>query len=104
MSDNNAATLRDLEQMAKGLGNLDKSSGKVVVKDSKHILAKKKNRVGAVQVSPTATEARNDARHRNTILQQPFDEAGTPPEELEAADEAEVDAYIKDIIDNALGI
>ncbi len=104
MTDNNAEVLKDLEQMMKGLERLDKASGEVVVKDSKHILAKKKNTVGAVQVSPTATEARNAARHRNAVLQQPFNETNTPPEELEAAALAEIDAFLEDIVNNALGI
>jgi len=100
----NAATLRSLEHIATGLERLSKISGDVVVQDSKHIAAKEKNRVGAVQVSPTAADARNAARFRNTKLQQPFDETDTPDEELAAADDALVDDYLEDIIDKALGI
>jgi len=99
----NKSTLKWLSRTERGFDRLSKISG-VVIQDSQHVVATKKNFVGPPELSETDEKARNKARFRAAKLGQAFDESETPPAELDRAEDALVDSYLEDIVDDALGI
>lgn len=89
------------DKMAKGLSSLPQDEKEeIIVKDSQ--FTKGNNFVDTSKISETAEDARHEARYVAARLQQPFDETGMPPKEVEEAEEEIIDRYIRDYIDSLL--
>ena len=99
----NEEFLNGMDKISKGLDKIGSSDGGVIIKDSKYINIAS-NKIKKTKLSKTPEEARNEARFRNTKLGQPFNEEGTPPEEIDKSTSSLIDKYMEDILDQAFGI
>ena len=69
----------------------------VTVKDSQFM--NQDNTINVDRLSQTPEEAKNEARYISVRTQQPFNESGSTPEELEKVEEEIIDRYIRDYIE-----
>jgi len=85
-------------QKISGSGNAEFVLGSDFTDDQ---LKKKKTNT---KLSKTDKDARDEARFRNIQFKQPFDESGTPPQEMDSVEVSICDKYMEKFLDNLFNI